>query len=556
MRLRRLEELEEEVAALKRQQLPAHPAASANHVSSFRVASLQSLATPSTTAESLRPLQEQHTARETTIRRTINGLELSPGIIDDCFKLYFQDYHPVFPLLNPHVNPNRFYERMPFLFWVIVSIGSRRYTEQPTLTPFLAQPVIQLALQSITTRNNPIERIKGLLLLLNWPFPSSAFCRDPSFLLAGTLLHVSMHCGLYAPTFSEDFTKSYTETIEQEHLRRAEIWAHVVIAYQMTCTGSGQPNLVSFELCNEQPHLDSLLNGLPMGLRTRLHLAVIMARANKAFLGLGLATMTLQQERTMDALGNGFRSEVDSLSKTIPALSSWDHLHVDAAILDLSVMQFYKSAKTLDMQSCTLVYDAASDVLERLHNLDQEIDLHRICTRFVFTVALLSLASMARVLKGPFASGLDQMRGHDLLNTGIGFLRSCSIQKGDFPAKCASFGEKMMNSKRMFRDPDGSINITLRVRNRLSGGPIHDAIRSWREEFSGTEFMHVAPGVNQDNIPLPRAPIRVSAEPQPNSVATGLILSSTSESWLEDDFWRDMDFGQCDVWDPSSLTLT
>lgn len=122
---------------------------------------------------------------------------------------------------------------MPFLFWVIVSIGSRRYTEQSTLTPFLAQPVTQLALQSITTRNNPIERIKGLLLLLNWPFPSSAFYRDPSFLLAGTLLHMAMQCGLNAPTFSEDFTKSYTKTTEQEHLRRAELWAHVVITYQM-----------------------------------------------------------------------------------------------------------------------------------------------------------------------------------------------------------------------------------------------------------------------------------------------------------------------------------
>jgi hypothetical protein len=122
---------------------------------------------------------------------------------------------------------------MPFLFWVIVSIGSRRYTEQSTLTPFLAQPVTQLALQSITTRNNPIERIKGLLLLLNWPFPSSAFYRDPSFLLAGTLLHMAMQCGLNAPTFSEDFTKSYTKTTEQEHLRRAELWAHVVVTYQM-----------------------------------------------------------------------------------------------------------------------------------------------------------------------------------------------------------------------------------------------------------------------------------------------------------------------------------
>lgn len=49
-----------------------------------------------------------------------------------------------------------------------------------------------------------------------------------------------------------------------------------------------------------------------------------MARANKALLDLGLASMTLQQERTMDALTKGFRNEVESLSKAMPSLSSME----------------------------------------------------------------------------------------------------------------------------------------------------------------------------------------------------------------------------------------
>lgn len=146
---------------------------------------------------------------------------------------FFKENHQLVPLLDPSISPNRFYQHVPFLFWVIISIGSRRYAEHPTLTQSLALPVTQLALQSITTRNNPIERIKGLILLLNWPFPSSAFYRDPSFLLAGILLHMSMQCGLNTPTYSQDFSKSYSKVTEQEHLRRAELWAYVVITYQM-----------------------------------------------------------------------------------------------------------------------------------------------------------------------------------------------------------------------------------------------------------------------------------------------------------------------------------
>ncbi|KAF2030721.1 hypothetical protein EK21DRAFT_64788 [Setomelanomma holmii] len=436
---------------------------------------------------------EPPTEPDPTTWRTINGLELSPGIIDDCFNLFFRDYHPLLPLLDPSIAPNRFYQRATFLFWVIVSIGSRRYTEQPTLNQSLAQPVTQLALQSITTRNNPIERIKGLILLLHWPFPSSAFYRDPSFLLAGFLLHMAMQCGLNAPTFSEEFTKSYTKTTEQEHLRRAEIWAHVVVTYQMTCTGSGQPNLVSFDLCSEQVNLKALLEQLPTSLQLRLDLSNIMSRANKALLDLGLASMTVQQERTMDALTKGFRSEVETLKKATPSISAIDRLLVAAVVLDLSVMQFYKSATTLNLQSCLLIYNTASEVLEDFRDLDRDLGLHRTCTRHILTIALLGLASMTRILKGPFAESLDQARGYDLVVAGTGFLRSCSIQAGDFPAKCATFGAKMWNSKNIYRNPDGSINITLRVRNRLSGGPIHDAIRCWKQEFSGPDAMHVAP---------------------------------------------------------------
>jgi hypothetical protein len=52
-----------------------------------------------------------------------------------------------------------------------------------------------------------------------------------------------------------------------------------------------------------------------------------MARANKALLDLGLASMNLQQERTMDALTKGFRNEVKSLSKATPSLSGMEKDH-------------------------------------------------------------------------------------------------------------------------------------------------------------------------------------------------------------------------------------
>jgi transcriptional regulatory protein LEU3 len=250
---------------------------------------------------------------------------------------YFKTYHSMLPILDPSIAPNRFHQHAPLLFWVIISIGSRKYTRHPTLTQTLALPVTQLALQSILVQSKPMERMKGLILLLNWPFPSSAFYRDPSFLLGGTLLHMAMQFGLHAPTFSQDFSKTYIKLPEQDPVRRAEIWVYVVITYQRyaifeldltsiianpvirTCSGSAQPSLVSFETYSEQIHFRRLLEKLPVTLRIQMQISNIIARTHKSLLDLGLLIMTLQQERTMDALLSGFNNELNSLENMGPS---------------------------------------------------------------------------------------------------------------------------------------------------------------------------------------------------------------------------------------------
>ena len=145
---------------------------------------------------------------------------------------FFRDYHPMLPILHAEVTPNSLYQHAPLLFWIVLSIGSRRHPRQPTLVGTLAGPVTELALQSIAVRTRPIERMKAIILLLTWPFPSGPFYHDPSFLLGGSLLHMAMQHGLHAPSFGQEFSKPYVNTTEQEPLRRAELWAYAVITYQ------------------------------------------------------------------------------------------------------------------------------------------------------------------------------------------------------------------------------------------------------------------------------------------------------------------------------------
>jgi len=50
---------------------------------------------------------------------------------------------------------------------------------------------------------------------------------------------------------------------------------------------------------------------------------------------------------------------------------------------------------------------------------------------------------------------------------------------------------QLWNSNRVFKGPNGTEAVTLRIRNRLGGSIVLDALVWWREEFGG--FMGVYP---------------------------------------------------------------
>jgi hypothetical protein len=131
----------------------------------------------------------------------------------------------------------------------------------------------------------------------------------------------------------------------------------------------------------------------------------------------------------------------------------WDRLYLVTARQDLVAMHFYKSATTLDMQSCMSIFIATSSVLELVCNLDKDYGLHYMSTRFVITATLLSLASIARILKGPFAGYLDQTLGYKLFDAGVRFVRSCSVQKADYGERGATFADQLWKSERCFATP-------------------------------------------------------------------------------------------------------
>jgi transcriptional regulatory protein LEU3 len=149
----------------------------------------------------------------------------------DCHRFY-QDFHPQVPILDPLVLPEDLYGYSTLLFWVVLSIGSRKYDKHPTLVHALAPRVTSHVMMSMNSRNLTLEVVQTLILLLTWPFPSTSFYRTSSFVHGGVLIHMAMQCGLHTPYIQLEPSTLGFGSLETASIERAKLWVYAVITYQ------------------------------------------------------------------------------------------------------------------------------------------------------------------------------------------------------------------------------------------------------------------------------------------------------------------------------------
>jgi Fungal specific transcription factor domain. len=185
------------------------------------------------------------------IPRILSGVRVTGDEIDEIFQLcvsrlcainslsvinpsrFFQDYAQFLPILDPRTSPNTYYSKSPFLFWAVIRAASRSYPKNPTLLNALSRGIVEMGLLSLTSTSSPIHTIKGLLILLDWPFPRENATMDVAFPLSGMLLHLAMQNGLHIPMSSHEFSKARIPApSEADMTKRSELWAQCVVVYQ------------------------------------------------------------------------------------------------------------------------------------------------------------------------------------------------------------------------------------------------------------------------------------------------------------------------------------
>lgn len=160
--------------------------------------------------------------------RTIGGRRISGEDIDWYFDRYLEWFHPLVPVLRNR-DPDACYQASPTLFWMVVMLACRRYPRDANeaadgngdsqgrggeasketegegerdgadgplyrvLTEYLDRDIWTVLSEPVTK----LESIHALLLYCAWPMRADRLVADPSTVLAGIALNVSMLVGLH-----------------------------------------------------------------------------------------------------------------------------------------------------------------------------------------------------------------------------------------------------------------------------------------------------------------------------------------------------------------------
>ena len=146
-------------------------------------------------------------------------------------KRFFRDYLPSLPLIDPSLSPNEYHKLSDFLFWVIVFVGSRRYSQDPTLLDRLRPHMNAMALLALQSRDGPFETIKGLLLLCFWPIPMNTIHKDISVILSGAAFHLAMQTGLHLSGSGQDFARTKLDHSRASSVDRTRLWIYCLFVY-------------------------------------------------------------------------------------------------------------------------------------------------------------------------------------------------------------------------------------------------------------------------------------------------------------------------------------
>ncbi|CAO2651831.1 Nn.00g001140.m01.CDS01 [Neocucurbitaria sp. VM-36] len=471
-----------------------------------------------------RPPTRKGSDNRATLPRAMEGYMLDSRRIDDCFTLFFTQYHPLFPILDASLGPNDYYELSPFLFWAIVVTGSRRYSEDPTILDKTSQLITPLAFSSMALRSSPIPVIQGLLILSTWRLPTNSMYKDMTHLMCGSAVHLATQIGLHISGVGQDFARMPIKQNQDLKISRARLWLCCVIVSIRTSCAEGIPPLAESFFDGDERNREDMVPYLPLDLQYLHKVYIILLRAMVAMGKTNLQSINCDV-RVLRSLISIFDSQLLSLAPSSP--SDLDTLQLNCARIHVMAFHFFAHPTNPgpDADGLSRFYSLCVSVIQTATTMTmtQQTAFASVSQSFIDRTITLAGFTILRLVRSPLAQHLDLAAGEKAFFQAVQFLKNVSLQQGDIGLRTALIMNDLWGSSRVFRRKDGRVeSLGLRLRTRLSMSVSYDMFWYWREEFGHMQnpYNGEEPIVASNDATHPGTPPYISSQAQELSEAT------------------------------------
>jgi hypothetical protein len=385
-------------------------------------------------------------------------------------------------LLDPEKAPQYYYDCSKTLFWMVISVASRRYVDDLTLFTSICTAVPRLLWTNVQRIPQNHHFVKALCLVCYWPFPISSTSSDPTFMLSGVMKHLALQCGLKRPGFARDFSKTNIDMTQEEFEDRSQTWVVCNTVAQSISTAYGQPQITSSDWTIEQALSPDGGAMLPPELTHRFLIEKLVDEATSSLYCSVLDPSGICPAPSRSNLSNMWDSKLQEL----------DNLYNTSNITKLQLL-----GARLHIQACALfddqdiqtnlgplssVYDLCQKILTLSHTLDGTVHLFAHCSQPVVHILLATAFTLLTLLSSSFTEFVDQDAGKKLYNSAVIAIRKISVTNNDLPARLAEV------LAQMWRRPElRTVQIYLSVRCRMSASVMYSSLWTWRDLIQSQE---------------------------------------------------------------------
>ncbi|OAP57944.1 hypothetical protein AYL99_07034 [Fonsecaea erecta] len=417
-----------------------------------------------------------------TLSHRLDELHVAVRDIDNCFAL-FRDHCMTYVFMDETLmDPNSCHEQSPLLFWTIVAVGSRKYSDNPTLIFLLGPKVSKLARLALFAQEPVLLTIQAFLLLCSWPMPFEALSNDITPVLAGAALQLATTIGLHVLGVGQEFARARVDQDLSYCSARGRLWTACVIVSQRIITVNGTPPLVIPDTYGEDS--EELNSFLTPSFRFQKKVSEFLS---VTILYIQNHALYKPADEFAVALDPIIRTAVDRLVQLeSDSPERLDRFYALSAQLHLLSFHLFKHRSKIDDATLLVMYELACRIIELAMALDSELSMAEFAPIYITKFLHSAAITILRVGRAALSRHLDLERGQRAYFAVINYHKRHAVRPDDAFARFSIILTQLWTSRKIFQYSNGLVD-SLRVRSkaRLGMSMVYDCFWWWRQEFGG-----------------------------------------------------------------------